>query len=227
MACLTLSLSSLLKKDSGGAGFDNSDGELELYNIGTLDAATKAPSLLVSIKATARFASILWTKTTNDSAFPLGLILGGMTDGAVLIWDPHRLLQQKEDQALLASLTLESAVTAMSTSSLEPNQLCAGTSNGQVAIIDLTDPTHPTSSAPGPTSNNKTPAAITATAWNTQVPHIVATAAVDGTVTVWGLEITQDLVSHASRTSSSSSSTSGRFALESRSRPAPAHSLGR
>jgi protein transport protein SEC31 len=68
-----------------------------------------------------------------------------------------------------------------------------GTSNGQAAILDLTNPSHkplvPTEPGGGPSTNtNSMSAGITAVTWNSQVAHIVATAAGDGSVPVWDLK---------------------------------------
>ena len=111
-------------------------------------------------------------------------------------------------------------IVALKFSPLSTFHLCTGTITGRITIIDCTHPNQPVCTEPGRSSSSSSsnsssttsPAApttsssaeITAVAWNTAVPHIVASAASDGVVTVWDIqsnvvwcEIRSESVGHA------------------------------
>lgn len=175
-------------KDSGGLGFEDTGGELDLYdlNLTSPEGSKPEPKLLGSVKTQARFASVSWTTgETVADRFQMGLIAGGMTDGCVHIWNPAAVIQQQD--AFLGSVNrgMVGPIKALQFSSLNPTQLAAGGANGQVIIADISNPESPDVFAP--CNDYKQSAEITALAWNTQVAHIVASAAGDGTVAVWDL----------------------------------------
>lgn len=175
-------------KDSGGIGFEDTGGELDLYdlNLSSPEGQTPEPKLLGSVKTKSRFASVSWTKCGSlGPRFSLGIIAGGMTDGTVHLWNPKALMQ--DDEPFITSLShgMSGPIRALQFSPLNPTQLAAGGANGQVMIADITTPERPNVFAP--CDDYKQNTEITAVAWNTQVAHIVASAAGDGSVTVWDL----------------------------------------
>jgi protein transport protein SEC31 len=174
-------------QDSGGIGFDDHGGELELYdlNMTTAKASSPEPFVVGTIVTTTRFASIGWAKT-SDPKYSLGIIAGGMIDGTVQIWDPQAIL--KGEDALIATIKDHTGgpIKALEFNAMEPHMLATGGSDGQVLIVDLTNPSQPQISSPSgePTKG----AEVTQVAWNSQVAHIVAVAGSDGLVTVWDLK---------------------------------------
>jgi protein transport protein SEC31 len=166
-------------------GFDASGGQLELYS----SAITgEDPVPMGSVETKANFASVVWTAYTNNGAYPDGIIAGGMKDGSILLFDPSKIM--KGDDAVLGVVSAKPGsgpISAMQFGPLDLHNLCAGSFNGSVSIVDCTDPTRPISKPPDP-SGHHSAAEITAVAWNTAVAHIVATAAGDGSVTVWDLQ---------------------------------------
>ena len=117
----------------------------------------------------------------------MGLLAGGMIDGTVHIWNPQSILKN-EETALVASIQKHAggAVKALKFNPLTPNLMATGGSDGQVYITSLDTPNRPNISMPG-TEPSKG-AEVTQLAWNTQVAHIVASAAGDGAATVWDLK---------------------------------------
>jgi protein transport protein SEC31 len=93
-------------------------------------------------------------------------------------------------------------IVAMQFSPLTIHHLCTGSFHGRITIIDCSNPIQPTCTEPivqqnqqlhgtngaGSNSNTTIQAEITAVAWNTAVPHIVASASTDGVVTVWDIQ---------------------------------------
>ena len=100
--------------------------------------------------------------------------------------DPQAIL--KGEDALVATIKDHTGgpVKALEFNAMEPHMLATGGSDGQVLIVDLTNPSQPQISSPSgePTKG----AEVTQVAWNSQVAHIVAVAGSDGLVTVWDLK---------------------------------------
>ena len=176
-------------QDSGGIGFEDTGGELDLYdlNLTSPEGHSPQPKLLGSVKTQSRFASVSWTVAESIAdRFQMGLLAGGMTDGTVHLWNPAALMQQRDPFVTsISNGGLAGPVKALQFSHLNPTQLAAGGANGQVIIADVSNPEASDVFAPSPDYKQNTE--ITAVAWNTQVAHIVASAAGDGTVAVWDL----------------------------------------
>jgi len=178
------------KKDSAGIGFEDTGGDLELcdLNMTCPEGSSPTPRIVGTVKTNSRFASIDWTPGSGDVAkrFPMGLIAGGMTDGTVHVWNAQAILE-KQEGALVATIQKHAggAVKALQFSTLSLNMMATGGSDGQVLITNLDNPSHPVVTMPG-TEPSKG-AEVTKLAWNTQVAHIVAAAAGDGSVTIWDL----------------------------------------
>ncbi len=162
--------------------------ELCDLNITCPDGSSPVPRIVGTVKTNSRFASIGWTPGSGAvvKSFPLGLVAGGMTDGTVHVWNPQAILN-KQANSLVATIKKHSggAIKALSFSTLSPNMLATGGSDGQVLITNLDNPSSPVTTMPG-TEPSKGPE-VTKLAWNTQVAHIVAAAAGDGSVTIWDL----------------------------------------
>lgn len=154
------------------------------------------PNLLGSVKTHIRFTSLAWSPAGGSG---MGLIAGGMENGAVHIWDPRRIISGKDDDddnAIVASFDQQQhasgPIKALQFNALNPLQLVTGGSDGKVLIFHLDQ--LPSGNVLTPCVNDtqqqqqQQKAQITAVAWNTQVAHIVASAAADGTVAVWDLK---------------------------------------
>lgn len=124
---------------------------------------------------------------TNE--FSHGLIAGGMADGILNVWDPSKLAAG--DDALLASV--EQHQGAVSAVHFNPHAesshlLATGGSDAEIYVISLDHPDNPSVFIPAPPPNNaKHTADITQIAWNTQVAHILASSAQNGSCFVWDL----------------------------------------
>jgi len=179
-------------KDSGSVGFDDYGGELELYDLGITSAdGIQKPNCIGSIKTTSRFASIGWSAGHGNVSdrCKMGIIAGGMTDGTVNIWSPSSVVASTGDE-MLASISSHTG-GAISSLHFNPhkasaNLLATGGSNGEVFITSLDNPEKPTITVPSPDHPNQG-AEISKISWNSQVAHILATAAGNGNASVWDL----------------------------------------
>lgn len=116
-----------------------------------------------------------------------GLIAGGMIDGTVNIWNPSSIVTGQE--SLLASLEQhQGAVTALHFNPHKESShlLATGGSDGEVYIMALDRLDPPTVFLPAPNSVKHT-ADVTQVSWNSQVAHIIASSAQNGSCFVWDL----------------------------------------
>lgn len=175
------------QQDSGGTGFDETGGELEIYDL-QLSHSELGPTLLGSVKTESRFASLAWTPGTAGGRYPLGLLAGGMENGKIHIWNPEAVMKGSESSSLIASFSQHASgpVKALQFNGLNDLQLATGGSDGKVVIFHLDQ--LPNGNPLVPCETKQQTAQVTAVAWNTQVAHIVASAAADGTVAVWDLK---------------------------------------
>ena len=184
-------------QDSGSSGFDDYGGDLELYDLNMSDASGPQPKLVGKVKTATRFSSLGWTSPVGS--YDMGLIGGGMGDGVVNIWNPAEMMKTMTDGAdndkanssttagLVTTIKRHEggAVKALQFNKLAPEKLATGGSDGQLLITSLENPTTPVTSLPGTEPSKGAECAVVS--WNTQVPHIVASGANDGMVSVWDL----------------------------------------
>lgn len=150
---------------------------------------------LNSVKTATRFSSLAWGPMTTRSggqnpSAPHGLIVGGMSDGIVSVWDAGALLQGAGEHAQLARVERHKA--AVRSVQFNPHVasshlLAAGSADGDISIINLENPSMPTVASPI-TATTRLEHEITSVAWNSSVPHILATGTNGGSVVVWDLK---------------------------------------
>lgn len=182
-------------KDSGGVGFDDYGGELELYDLNITSAngdGSPKPVVIGKVETASRFASIGWTPMNPDfaSEYKLGLLVGGMSDGSLHVWDPAKISSEPEQEtsSLVATIS-QHTKGAVSALQFNPHpdfahEFASGGSNGAVFITSLENPAQPTTYSLTESSQNLG-AEITQVAWNTQVSHIIAVSASNGSVVVY------------------------------------------
>lgn len=112
----------------------------------------------------------------------MGLLAGGMENGVVHVWDPSAIVEGTDSLVATFSDHASGPVEALHFNALKPLQLATGGSDGKVLIYSL-EAAGPAVMTPCDTTQQKSQ--ITAVAWNSQVPHILASSAADGTVVVW------------------------------------------
>ena len=127
---------------------------------------------------------------TNSAQYPLGLIAGGMMDGNIHIWDTAKL-SVNDGESLIASVEQHQGYIGglqFNPHKESSHLLASGGSDGEVFVMSLDRPEQPNVFIPAPPPNNaRHTAAITKVAWNSQVAHIMATSAQNGSCFVWDL----------------------------------------
>lgn len=127
----------------------------------------------------------------NYSAlYPYGLIAGGMVDGNIHVWDPSKVIDGSDDSLLASVEQHQGAIGGLHFNPHKESShlLASGGNDGEVFVTSLERPDAPTVFVPAPPPNNaKHTADITKVAWNTQVAHILASAAQNGSCFIWDL----------------------------------------
>ena len=138
-----------------------------------------------------RFSSIAWSQMSNNQAtFPYGLIAGGMVDGNIHVWDASKLAIGEPDSLLASVEQHQGAIAGLQFNPHKESShlLASGGSDAEVFVTSLEPPDQPSVFVPAPPPNNaKHTADITKVAWNTQVVHILASAAQNGSCYIWDL----------------------------------------
>ena len=141
--------------------------------------------LLGSVKTQSRFSCLGWsTGGPLASKFSQGLLAGGMENGTVHVWNPRGVMAQQEPLVASFSQHASGPVKALQFSSLNPSNLATGGSDGRVLNVNLEKP----DDVFMPCQDHQQRTQITAVGWNTQVGHILASSAADGTVAVWDIK---------------------------------------
>ncbi|GAA5923806.1 uncharacterized protein JCM15063_003772 [Sporobolomyces koalae] len=176
-------------QDSPSLSPDHDSPRLELWR--PFDATPLEPC--ASLPSPARFHSIAWNRLGTDDAAtrPLGTIAAGLENGAVCLWDPHRILNEPHLDPLVNRFDLHSGpVRALAFSAAQPNLLASGSANGEVSIYDLSQP-HVKPFSPGPRSRSIE--TVTCLDWNPSVVHILATGSNSGYTVVWDLKSKREI----------------------------------
>ncbi|KAF0687464.1 Aste57867_20801 [Aphanomyces stellatus] len=183
-------LLALGSKDGVGVGFDNYGGELQLVSMDFADV-NPAPIQLGSIKTSSRFLSLSWADVLrHQSSMELGVLAGGMADGTVNIWDPSKIASSAPAEVGKVSRH-KGPVNALQ---FNPHAdmshlLASGGGDGEVYVMSLEKLNAPQIYTPGGPNFTAVPGnEITCLAWNTQVPHILASGSQSGTTVVWDMK---------------------------------------
>jgi len=167
------------KDAATGDTFDDYGGELDLYK---MDMAAGEMKLLQQTQTTTRFNCLAWGAKGPGG---LGIIAGGMQNGTISVWDPASL-----SQPLAQIEKHKSAVNSLQFNphAAKADLLATGASDNEVYIVDVSRPSAPNVYSPAGPGCRKHSAEVKAVAWNTEVVHVLATASLDATCTVWSLK---------------------------------------
>ena len=145
----------------------------------------------------AKFSTLDWI----DQVGELGIIAGGMDDGAITLWDVKKLLAQgdaQQQQQLMGKGCISAAqihqgacVQSLEFNPNKKNLLASGGS--EVLIQDISQNLRkPVKFKPGE-PNFHEGSHITAISWNRIVPHILASASENGKIVVWDLKVNRSV----------------------------------
>mmetsp|Transcript_23707 Transcript_23707/g.43997 ORF Transcript_23707/g.43997 Transcript_23707/m.43997 type:complete len:1090 (+) Transcript_23707:44-3313(+) len=177
-------------KDSAGSGFDDYGGDLEIHKLNFQEKGTSS-TIIGKAKSNSRFSSIAWSKMANRATdYSYGVIAAGMVDGTINVWDPAKLVADHAEPLISSVEQHTGAIYGLDFNphSESSHLLASGGSDGEVYVLALDRPETPNVFVPAPPPNNaKHTADITKVRWNSQVAHILASSAQNGSTIVWDL----------------------------------------
>ncbi|KAL6299339.1 hypothetical protein BKA93DRAFT_608197 [Sparassis latifolia] len=174
--------------DALDESFSN-NGRLEIWEPDFLDknefdlGAEGHPGPKASVKTTSRFNRLAWGYA--DGSRPSGVIVAGMENGELDIWDPSQIVADSKpsESLLLRNKTHTGTVRALDFNPMRTNIFSSGAINGEIYVWDLKDPSKPYT--PGTRSTKLDE--ITSLAWNHHVDYILAASSNTGYTVVWDL----------------------------------------
>ncbi|KAH9830086.1 uncharacterized protein C8Q71DRAFT_787175 [Rhodofomes roseus] len=136
-----------------------------------------------SVTTTSRFNRLAWGYT--DASRPRGVLVAGMENGELDIWDPAKIVAHADptESLILRNSTHTGPVRGLDFNPIQTNLFSSGAVNGEIYIWDLRDPSKPYS--PGTRSTKLDE--ITALAWNHHVQYALAASSSTGYTVVWDL----------------------------------------
>ncbi|GJE96308.1 WD40 repeat domain-containing protein [Phanerochaete sordida] len=167
----------------------SNNGQLEIWQPDFLDkneyelggegqAGAKA-----HVTTSSRFNRLAWGYT--DGGRDRGVIVAGMENGELDIWDPANILAQADvsESLVLRNKAHTGPVRGLDFNPIQTNLFASGAVNGEIYIWDLKDPSKPYS--PGTRSTKLDE--ITSLAWNHHVQYALAASSSTGYTVVWDL----------------------------------------
>jgi protein transport protein SEC31 len=99
-----------------------------------------------SIKTQTRFTSLAWGLASDAASekYSSGLLVGGMSDGKLNVWDAAALLRGEGDDALITVIeNHQTAVRSIAFNPLLQSLVAAASGDGNISIISLENPSAP------------------------------------------------------------------------------------
>ncbi|KAI0777311.1 hypothetical protein BD413DRAFT_467598 [Trametes elegans] len=136
-----------------------------------------------SVTTTSRFNRLAWGYVNAER--PRGVIVAGMENGELDIWDPAKIVTNADpsESLILRNKTHTGPVRGLDFNPIQTNLFSSGAVNGEIYVWDLKDPSKPYS--PGTRSTKLDE--ITALAWNHHVQYALAASSSTGYTVVWDL----------------------------------------
>ncbi|KAH3761854.1 secretory protein Sec31 [Pelomyxa schiedti] len=171
------------------ADFDVSSS-LEIFDISNPTVASVG-----KVEANGRFNKLVWGRA---GGLPYGLLAGAMDSGLIALYNPDSILKSGSNDSeapdpLLSSINRHQApITALDFNSVQTNLLASASSDADIFIWDLADPSKPNMYTPGKKTNAQE---VTCVAWNKKVQHILASSTYNGQASIWDLRSKKLLMS--------------------------------
>lgn len=158
------------------------------------------------MESPAKFGSLDWVDFGDD----VGIIAGGMDDGAITLWDPKKILDGsstmdnlKMGKGCVSATKIHNGVPVGSIEFNPHKKNLLASGGSEVLIQDISaNLKQPNVFKPG-VPNYHEGSRITSISWNRIVPHILASASENGKIVVWDLKVNKSIFNFTEPSSSS------------------------
>ncbi|CRG98709.1 protein transport protein SEC31, putative [Plasmodium relictum] len=136
-------------------------------------------------------------ETEHEEELSKGIIVGGLTNGDIVLLNPQILFEKKNndyENFILNKVNVhENSINCLEFNRHKNYLIATGGSDGQLFITDIENIYSPTSYDPYLEKNNLQK--INCLNWNRKVSHILATSSNNGNTVIWDLKIKKSAVS--------------------------------
>ncbi|CRG94344.1 protein transport protein SEC31, putative [Plasmodium gallinaceum] len=149
-----------------------------------------------------------FVETENEDELNKGIIVGGLTNGDIVLLNPQNLFEKNLDYEnfIINKVNVhDNSINCLEFNRHKNHLIATGGNDGQLFITDIENIYSPTSYDPYLDKNNLQK--INCLNWNRKVSHILATSSNNGNTVIWDLKIKKSAVSFRdphSRTKTSS-----------------------
>ena len=150
-------------------------------------------------KCESPFSCLAWDVFDEENSYPYGIIVGGLQDGSLTIWDPNDIITywkkhnaQGQIETNVGCICYEQNLFQTPVQAIEFNpfksNLIATGGGSEVLIMNIErNISSPEIFSPG-TPNLHQGSTISSVSWNKKVQHILASASLNGLTVVWDLK---------------------------------------
>ncbi|ORX84324.1 WD40 repeat-like protein [Anaeromyces robustus] len=136
-----------------------------------------------------RFNRLVWG-TIGDRSKPYGILASGMENGDLEFWNPKAIMNGDPNALLMRHSMHSGPVRGLDFNPFQGNLLASSSSDGELFIWDLNNPTKPYS----PGSKSQKLEDVTSVAWNRKFSYILASTSNNGNTVVWDLRNRKEVI---------------------------------
>ncbi|KAG4093393.1 WD40 repeat-like protein [Neocallimastix lanati (nom. inval.)] len=136
-----------------------------------------------------RFNRLAWG-TSSDRSKPYGILASGMENGDLEFWNPQGIINGDANALLMRHSMHSGPVRGLDFNPFQGNLLASSSSDGELFIWDLNNPTKPYS----PGSKSQKLEDVTSVSWNRKFSYILASTSNNGNTVVWDLRNRKEII---------------------------------
>ncbi|XP_048025968.1 protein transport protein Sec31A isoform X2 [Megalobrama amblycephala] len=168
----------------------NTSSALEIFEMDFADTSMEM-KLRGTLPTSNRFHSLIWVAFDMDvTSGSSGRLIGGCENGSVTVFGPDVILAAGEDTVIGQSNKHTGPVRALDYNRFQSNLIASGANDSEIYIWDLNNFSNPMT----PGTKSQPAEDVSVVAWNSQVPHILASANPSGKAVVWDLRKNEPII---------------------------------
>ncbi|XP_067285568.1 protein transport protein Sec31A isoform X3 [Pseudorasbora parva] len=168
----------------------NTSSALEIFEMDFADTSMDM-KLRGTLPTSNRFHSLIWVAFDMDvTEGSSGRLIGGSENGSVTVFGPDVILAAGDDAVIGQSNKHTGPVHALDYNRFQSNLIASGANDSEIYIWDLNNFSNPMT----PGTKSQPAEDVSVVAWNSQVPHILASANPSGKAVVWDLRKNEPII---------------------------------